>query len=171
MTDREYNGIPIKGDYTPNSIFEKEQLPFTEVLPLLEKALALPGVKRVEWSQATPYFNDGDACVFGCYPSAFVVDHNGEEREFGEYVDYSFEDYEPGWRYEDNRNLSWQERQAHTTTTIDGVDYSQHYALQREIDSAFEGGSYDRDLLKIFGDHASISFDGSGFNVEFYEHD
>ena len=44
-------------------------------------------VKAVKWSQYTPYFNDGEACVFQVYEPEFLWE--GEE----EYIDlYSYND-------------------------------------------------------------------------------
>lgn len=170
MTDRpnEVGGKPIRGDYIANSIFEKEQYQFTDILPVLDAALQLPGVKRIEWFQYTPYFNDGDPCVFSVGMPSFVVDHNGEERIFGDYADYSFEDYEPGYGW--NSGVSWEERQKHKTTTIDGVDYSAHNIALTAVEN-IEHGHYDKDLLRLFGDHAKVSYDGTGFEVEYFEHD
>lgn len=164
----EVAGKPIRGDYSANEIFEKEQKPFTEILPALDAALQLPGVKRIEWRQYTPYFNDGDPCVFSVEMPSFVVDHNGEEREFGDYADYTFEDYEEG--YDWNSGHSWEERNKHKTTTIDGIDYSAHHKALTEVEN-IEHGHYDRDMLRLFGDHARVTYDGTGFDVEYFEHD
>ncbi len=42
-----------------------------------------PKIKRIEWNQYTPYFNDGDSCEFQChieYPT-FYSDENEDKDE------------------------------------------------------------------------------------------
>lgn len=40
---------------------------------------------QIVWEQFTPYFNDGDECVFGVYEPSFVLANALEEEE--EYID------------------------------------------------------------------------------------
>ena len=58
-------GRAVTGDVTRGSKKNVEQKPGEEFLPLLDAVLKCDRVHSVRWSQYTPYFNDGDACVFG----------------------------------------------------------------------------------------------------------
>lgn len=55
------------------------------VKPIFE---AHPTIEAVGWRQYTPYFNDGDACVFGLHGAWTQVD--GEKRD-----EYDFEKGDP----------------------------------------------------------------------------
>lgn len=57
-----------------------------------------PMVECVHWTQFTPYFNDGDACVFSINGPAFTL--KGEEIELGESSTiYTEADYEKAKQY------------------------------------------------------------------------
>lgn len=64
MTDRNFLGIPIEGDINRGED-RVDQKPLEELSPLMQAVLDDPGVARFGWRQYTPYFNDGDPCVFG----------------------------------------------------------------------------------------------------------
>jgi hypothetical protein len=62
-------GRPIEGEIT-TGYEAKEQHPESEFTEALDKLLGMEGVESVRWTQYTPYFNDGEPCVFGandCY--------------------------------------------------------------------------------------------------------
>jgi len=42
-------------------------------LALKEFFSAFPMVEAIRWNQYTPYFNDGDACVFGVYEASIKL--------------------------------------------------------------------------------------------------
>jgi hypothetical protein len=57
-------GIPVEGDIT---LADKRtpQRPLEELAPLMQAVLDDDGIAAFGWRQYTPYFNDGDACIFG----------------------------------------------------------------------------------------------------------
>lgn len=114
-----------------------------------------PHVEAVRWTQYTPYFNDGDACVFSSghndYPSAKLrsdaSDEPGaeNEEEFEEvYFPYDFEKY------------SQEEKAKH--------------AWKKELIEAL-GQFTDSDMLAMFGDHAQVTITRDKLEVEEYDHD
>jgi hypothetical protein len=70
MADRPTSllGLPIIGEYQLyNDGFVENQRSLDELKPILQALLDDPEVARFGWVQYTPYFNDGDACVFGIH--------------------------------------------------------------------------------------------------------
>ena len=41
-----------------------------------------PEIGKIEWTQYTPYFNDGDPCVFGVGELAFTLENDKNESGF-----------------------------------------------------------------------------------------
>jgi hypothetical protein len=57
-------GIPIDGDITRGDK-RVPQRPLSELEPLIRAVLDDPTMHSFGWTQYTPYFNDGEPCVFG----------------------------------------------------------------------------------------------------------
>lgn len=55
---------PIIGEITPLTNGDIAQESATEFLKAIDALLALPGVEAIRWRQYTPFFNDGEQCVF-----------------------------------------------------------------------------------------------------------
>ena len=53
----------------------------------------VPSVKKVVWTQYTPYFNDGDTCTFGIYSPIFC---NFDDDEFNRFESALLENPEVG---------------------------------------------------------------------------
>lgn len=62
-TDKTFFGIPIEGDirFAESPV---KQRPLEDLQPLLQALLDDPTIKWFGWRQYTPYFNDGEPCVF-----------------------------------------------------------------------------------------------------------
>jgi len=106
-----------------------------------------PEIKKISWTQATPYFNDGDPCVFSVHECRIDgVSSYGE----GDYQDDSEEAEEA---YE---ALSKEEQKKHKDicNEFDKIIYSNESAA--EI---------------AFGDHSRITVTRDGIEVEEYCHD
>lgn len=112
----------------------------------------VPMVKAVQWTQYTPYFNDGDPCVFWCGISDAAVllekDHGLPEDDF-----YLFDDEEEGWV-----EISY------TTTSTAAAAINEFLLELSKID--------DKIFEVLFGDHVQVTatLDGN-FEVEEYGHD
>lgn len=63
MSHTNFLGIPVEGDITRGEK-RANQRPIEELEVLIEALLADPVIHDFGWSQYTPYFNDGDPCVF-----------------------------------------------------------------------------------------------------------
>lgn len=154
-TDATFSGLPINGNIT-YGIEPKDQRPADDLTPILQAALDQPGVTEITWAQYTPYFNDGDPCVFGANLRSLDVD--GKSVEF------------PPYRDEDRAVVGYREP-AHRGGNYDGPDAHRYDAFQA-LSNAIDNGEFDTALLKLFGDHAMVSVrKGDGIFVEFYEHD
>lgn len=71
-TQRNFLGIPISGDITPSrrNTAQKSKEEFAEIMqPILDD----PTIIAFGWHQFTPYFNDGDECVFSAYGAWFYT--------------------------------------------------------------------------------------------------
>lgn len=127
-----------------------------------------PGITAVMWTQATPYFNDGDPCEFGVNDVYFTNASDEEMENITSYGEYDGED-------ENTFSASAYE------LTIDREYYkeTQDLAQKAGVDSKsikelsdLIGSSEMEDiLLMMFDDHARIVATRSGFDVDEYSHD
>lgn len=117
---------------------------------------AVPAVKAITWTQYTPYFNDGEACVFGVGDmralskksyKAWKGDGGGYAEEFA--VASSWGSYKD----EENKDLTKEEYEA-TQKFIKNIS--------KLSDDIFED---------MFGDHVEVTATKKGFEVEEYNHD
>lgn len=168
MTDTFFNK-PINGEishYTEGQAVQHEPQEFIDALDAL---VNLPQVAEVRWEQYTPYFNDGDACVFGTHE--FNVRLNNAEDAEGDYDEgwlsaYYLHRYKEGtdWRTPgDNREFYILDDDENRVETRDVYDALQH--LGEIVDHHYAI------LSDKFGDPAQVTYDGESFNVEYYEHD
>lgn len=109
-----------------------------------------PDLESFTWSQYTPYFNDGDECVFSVNRENIGI--NGEEMEY-------FGDVECDVEYRANQ--------------ADGNDLP---ALQKKMAHMKAVGMFlnnytDDDLLDMFEDHAQVTVTRKGATTEYYNHD
>ena len=118
-----------------------------------------PVLQSFAWTQYTPYFNDGEECVFGAHTSnphlkfgAQPVDGEAEEPEDEE------DDY-----FYDKRNYKG-------SYAVPGFPNTpQEKAGCAVID--FLGTFDDADLKEMFGDHIKVTVSRSGVDVDEYSHD
>lgn len=159
-------GRPITGDITPGEAGLPPQAPDEEFFVALDALLAHPEVVAVKWDQYTPYFNDGDACVFGTGESyvklTWTTDEDGE-MEDGFVSSYELYDYGPP--------QDGQSRYTNKVYQLNGHDTTEIAQLLNDFASRSVGRTHYVFLQKTFGDHASVTATREGFNVEFYEHD
>lgn len=110
-----------------------------------------PNLDRFSWTQYTPYFNDGDECVFRAgtnYPAVVMKDD-----EFGEDADYhDFED--------DDYYINKQPRESLSEGDLARLDVI-------ELLSQFDEDTYK----DVFGDHTRVVVTRDGIETEEYEHD
>ena len=183
QTDEHKNflGIPIEGEIVRASS-RKPQQP----KELLQEALALliahPKFESMRWRQYTPYFNDGDPCVFNIYEVYFrfvgfpplTEDEIGGYEEEDGYVDLGWTKYmsksTPG--YDDiirvlGKPAGYQSEQEYEIQPED----PELIALAKIVSEMITSGAHYDFLLESFGDHAKVTVHKDKIDVEFYEHD
>lgn len=118
-----------------------------------------PDVETVAWSQYTPYFMDGDECVFG-------VNSDEESIEINAVSFYDHEQYDTlrptiGYRAEDG---SWQSKTNEQFNEAEATKYT---------DASELIGAVPSDLMKaMFGDHIQVTAHRDGrIETDEYSHD
>jgi len=102
---------------------------------------AHPELKAIRWKQYTPYFNDGDECVFGLREVYYRVE--GTPKDAG--------DYEDGYL-----SPSWD---AKKRTPLETAVHDFEIGRDRDI------------YRVCFDDHVEVTATRDGVTVEEYEHD
>lgn len=148
-----------------------------------------PKVQAVVWSQYTPYFNDGDECVFSVNEPCFITKNfdrddlqNPYEYEDGdEYGTLSVPSYVGDWQAMIDRDKA----ELAKPTASDWVKgyYPKHIAALEEMQRDFAG--YDvkikafakllednEDMLReVYGDHVAVYLTHDEVIVDEYDHD
>ncbi|WP_331445820.1 hypothetical protein [Streptomyces xanthochromogenes] len=163
MTDRNFLGIPVEGDYTAGST-RTEQKPIEEFQPILQAVLDDPSVIEFGWRQYTPYFNDGEPCEFSGYGTWVRTAKDAEvDDEYDLEVDSHVSLGKRPYRQDP-------ETGKYGFLPYEGPDEARHDRC-KALASAIEGGHFETVLLDAFGDHAAITVRRNGIQVDFYEHD
>lgn len=171
----------VVGEPQPQSVNRPAQLSGPEFEALLADVFANQ-VYAVTWTQYTPYFNDGDACVFGvnlgeqALLKTVLTDEDGEDLE---YVDtdkleslHSYlsgcDDLPEGWEEDDFLDCGW--RVWHNATQ-GAITLSPALLAIKALIAALEGGHCDDVLLENFGDHTTVIATPNEYIVRAYDHD
>lgn len=112
-----------------------------------------PDLKSFSWSQYTPYFNDGDECIFGV---------NDVEKINGYCIDdYDNDDENENKEINIIKDYNWKEEES------DKKAFELVNTLRNFISNI-----PDEILKEIYGDHCKVTIyhDGS-YNVNEYDHD
>jgi hypothetical protein len=130
-----------------------------------------PGITALKWTQYTPYFNDGDPCVFNVNDVTFTNATEDELDNVTAWGEYEGED-ESVWV---SQNIAY--------VLNSGSKYYQEEAAKIRAAGGFDEDSCDlidkvirsdemEDIMKeMFGDHVVITATRDGFDVDDYEHD
>jgi len=106
---------------------------------------AHPRLNAIYWSQYTPYFNDGEACVFQVH---------GANIQFG---------FDAPSRDDCNSQFPWDSTYADGSEDAGNVVHTLISNLFCNVD--------DEVMLNMFGDHVTVFLTHDGTDVEEYEHD
>jgi hypothetical protein len=194
MTDtqeRNFLGIPISGEIHSHRA-GKEQRTKEEFAEILKPVLDDPTIIDFGWRQYTPYFNDGDTCVFGAHGlwvraekiEAPKPPESEEERcpdcdeldsrctcDEGEEFDFDYgSKHNLGKVTHDGWGTLPDGSRGPLNERYEGPD-EERYRRVEKLARAIEGGSFDHALLELFGDHATIHVRKTGITVEEYSHD
>lgn len=174
-------GIPVQGDITRGDK-RAPQRPLAELEPLMRAVLADEYIDSFGWTQYTPYFNDGEPCVFSVGDVWFrtLDDVKGKSGD-GDDEDYDDEDdYTFGIGYSAHPSLGKQDwewdnaRDWDNRRKVYGPYEGNHqatYMACAALSDAVDSGAFEDVLLEAFGDHARVTVKASGITVDSYSHD
>ena len=121
------------------------------------------------WTQFTPFFNDGDVCVFSaggeCYSTAELTED--DIRYATPYPDsddeiWSMVEYKPGYKWD---------RLTHDYKKIPNYVSPPGLVEATEALEAISSGEFYDVLRNNFGEHALVVATPDRFYVEYYEHE
>lgn len=154
-------GIPVEGDIRSSS--RTPQKPLEELQPLLQALLDDPSIISFGWQQYTPYYSDGDECVF----SAGSLWVRTTQDQHVEDVDELELGYSPSLG---RRRRVWNSDTRTCREWYEGPDEAR-YDRCLALSNAIEDGHFDDVLLNTFGDHAAIEITPYAIQVTAYEHE
>lgn len=164
-------GIQIEGDI--NRSDRKAQRPLAEFQQIVQAVLDDPTVVEFGWRQYTPYFNDGETCVFSGH-GAWVrldtdpaADDPDDPGHYGLEIGYGSKDRIGERAYEWRGSWPNRERIPLGYTGPDETRYDRLMTLENAIDD----DEFCDVLLDLFGDHANVTVRRTGIQVDFYEHE
>lgn len=163
------------------------QKDFNEIIKLFFDEC--PKVQAVVWSQYTPYFNDGDECVFSVNEPCFVTKNFNREdllnpyeyEDSDEYGTLKIPSYVPDWDAEIARDKA-ELAKPNASDWVKGY-YPKAIAALEEMRREFPGYdvkikafanllSENEDMLKeVYGDHVAVYLTPDEVIVEEYIHD
>lgn len=169
----EFLGLEVSGGINRGGRKWVDQKPLEELAPFLQAVLDLPSVVAFGWSQYTPYFNDGQPCVFSVNELKVKLDTDDE--------DMSLYDCELCFSCRDDlggRELT-RDADGRAIRNADGTYQHEPYQGPDEhrydvlsaADAAIQSASFEKALTEKFGDHALVQITRAGIEVEFYSHD
>lgn len=148
-----------------------------------------PKVQAVVWSQYTPYFNDGDECVFSVNEPCFItknfdrddLENPYEYEDSDQYGTLSVPSYVGDWQAMINRSRS--DMSKPNASDWAKEYYPKHIAELEQMQREFPG--YDvkikafakllednEDMLReVYGDHVAVYLTHDEVIVDEYDHD
>lgn len=163
MTDKFFDK-PIEGTVSHYTDTPGEQHDPDQLLHYLDRLLGMEEIAAVRWTQYTPHFNDGEACVFRVHAPEVLLtvevdkDEYDESRWRGEYDLFVY-----------GEGKDWEERRENGKYEVNGIST---VIVKERLEELEEEMNYHEVILSDkFGDPAEVTYDGEKFTVEHYEHD
>ncbi len=120
-----------------------------------------PRLESFGWSQYTPYFNDGDTCVFNVNIDYLYI--NGQSVDDSEWINKKNITKYGEWNREQKQYIGREEE--------DNPNYDEELVDIYEQISSFLS-NFDNDFyMSKFGDHVEITITKTGIDVFECEHD
>lgn len=172
MSHLSFLGIMVDGEICKGDA-RVAQLSLTEFEPLVRAVLDDETIHSFGWCQHTPYFNDGDPCIFSAgelwvktTEDVTSSKSEGEEEGEGEYEELD------GYAVDCHPTLGGREwdRVTREYGAYTGPDEAR-YTNCVNLDKAIQGGAFDNVLLEAFGDHAEIAIKRTGITIRKFSHD
>lgn len=126
---------------------------------------AYPQLQSISWTQYSPYFNDGDECVFSAHTDDFSVNWIETASEDSEEDEDEDEDYDD---YGHESNYTWKHPEGkvllpESERTLQGEACDKIAELLE---------NFDEDNLKdMFGNHVKVVITRKGVTTDEYSHD
>ena len=181
-------GMDVEGDiiYSQKSVPQRTKKEFEE---LLESMLSLREVAGLAWTQYTPYFNDGDPCIFGTGELSIALDGVDERPE---YFDYGWQEDDAdergifwltSWndlfeKYIGNTRHTWETneyggRQWKYETDPSEAPNPAVFKAFTALANALDSQEFNNVLMDLFGDHAIVRIDNRNGKivVDEYSHE
>lgn len=146
------NSLVVEYNKTRKEFMEKSQNALKEVFKAFFDQN--PDIDQITWNQYTPYFNDGDECIFGVHDMYFTLAKDK--------VDLS----DVRWPDDDGN--------CHGYSFYVSKGEVDPIKKQRDVFSSFarEINRLPNEVFKdTFGDHVKIVASKNGFDVEEFQHD
>jgi len=134
-----------------------------------------PGVNAIVWTQYSPFFNDGDECVFSVNDASFT-NAVGEQLDYVHYGEYDVSKDEI-----DEIGDAWVAESWGLTTTSDWgkeiLDKIKASGSEIDIDSCIsfskmiQSRAMEDVMEAMFGNHVRIVATREGFDVQDFDHD
>lgn len=160
---------------------------FNEIIKLFFEEC--PKVQAVVWSQYTPYFNDGDECVFSVNEPSFVTKNFDREDLLNPYEYEDADEY--GSLIVPSYVGDWQAAIEHSRSDMSKPNvsdwaknyYPKHIATLEQLQQDFPGYdtkikafanllSENEDMLReVYGDHVAVYLTPTEVIVDEYDHD
>lgn len=159
MTDSLYD-LEIKGDKTTTHRVVEQGDPI-ELYTAFKELLAVPGVKSFTFSAYTPYFNDGEPCVYGVNGDlsyrldSELSEYGGEDPE----DPYDWYDYGPGG-YSRGAEKIWRDDRLRVI-----------YEAGQKVGNLLYSGKFNQLCQEKFGDHVCVTVSNDGIELEEYDHE
>jgi len=163
-----FAGLPVEGEINRYTEGAKEQHDPQILVDALHALLGTPGVEAIRWEQYTPYFNDGEPCVFSIYEAR--VKTTDSNPDGGDYEDGFLSTYDLFDEVTYNRSLPWGDPNRAQYTYSDPEQERLHKALQH-FNELVSSGHHYAILQDKFGDPAQVTVTRDEFTVEHYDHD
>ena len=125
--------------------------------------IAIPSLKTIHWHQFTPYFNDGDECIFNVR-TMFFYNHTPYQyiRDLYDYQDVQEENpnkSDTDWCFElDNYSLNKDLEKAKKFLSSEEVNFIENFSKTIRSNKEF--------VQEIFGDHCIVIFNQNGITIE-----
>jgi hypothetical protein len=118
-------------------------------------------IQAITWAQYTPYFNDGDECVFSTREVYFVPAEipTEELEEYGDVKDLS------EWEYEE---ISYSANYGLCADWLEKPSPKLKKSMKAIYNFVYHNDKFFKD---IFGDHVKVFITRDGVTVTEYEHD
>lgn len=130
----------------------------------------VPSVTAIVWTQYTPYFNDGETCVFGVNDPYFTNANDSQLSDITRWGEYEGE--EEGVWSENDYILVGDSQYCVTARSERGINLTQQEIKAiADLSRLIQSSEMEEVMEAMFGDHVRVVATRSGFDVEECDHD